>query len=510
MKDKLSGTGRLVKNTLLLYVRMAVLMIIGLYTSRVVLRSLGASDYGVYNAVAGVVTMFTLVTTSISQSISRFLAVGLGGGDKDRLRRIFSTSVLIQLLFCAVVLILTETLGLWYVNHRMVLPPDRLPAAGWVLQCSMGLLMLNLLSVPFNATIIAHEKMDAFAYISILEAGLKLAVALAVAASPIDRLKTYALLMLVAGVVVRSTYAAYCRRFEETRGGLVFDRGLLREMTGFAGWNFLGSGAMIINTQGVNQLSNIFFGVTINAARGLALNVESMVKQFASSFLNALNPQILKSFANGDRDRSLSLVSKGSKFSFLLMLLICIPVELEAPLLLRLWLRDVPEWTVLFTRLALLGVLVDLVCNPLVTLIQATGRIRGYYIASSAVSLLTFVLSWVAFAHGAPAYAAYVFFIGIYALLNVVKIVAAHRLAGFPVGAYLGGVLLRVLAVAVLSSVATFTVWFFMPAGGWRLVSVLAMTVLSLGAFTWLLALSRDEKDFAIDWIRGRLGRVGR
>ena len=429
-QNDVSGNGgRVARNTLLLTFRMLLLLLIGLYTSRVILKSLGQDDYGLYTTVASFVTLFSVVTNAIASAISRFMAFGLGAGDGERLRRIFSTSVVIQVIFCGILLLLTETVGLWYLHHVMNIPAGREGAAEVVLQCSMGVLMLSLLSVPYNATIIAHEKMSAFAYISILEAVLKLAVALLIGLAPSDKLKFYALLMLAVALVVRSVYAVYCRRqFEESRTKPSLDRSLLREMTGFAGWNLLGSGAYIVNTHGVNQLVNVFFGVGVNAARGVALQIETIVRQFVSNFLTAINPQITKTYAAGDRTGSFSLTNKGAKFAFIIVWAIALPILFEADLLLDIWLDEVPEYAALFVKLSVFVALVDLLCAPVVTLELATGNIKRFYIVVGGLALLVLPASWILFAAGCPPETSYWVFLGVYLLMDLAKLLVVGKL----------------------------------------------------------------------------------
>ena len=431
---------RIARNTVLLYCRMFVLMLVGLFTSRVVLRSLGVSDYGVYNAVGDVVMGFTFITASLSAAISRYMAHGLGTGDEGAQRRIFSTAVIIQIATSVLLVLLVETAGLHLLRSSLNIPAGRESAAFWVLQCSLGALVLNLLSVPFNACIIAHEKMGAFAAISLVEGGLKLAVALLLAASPYDRLKTYAFLMLAVALVVRLCYGIYCtRKFAESRGKVVFDASLLREMAGFAGWNFFGSSAWVLNTRGVNLVVNVFFGVALNAARGVAAQVEGIVKQFATNLLTAFNPQIVKTWASGNREYCFELVRKGAKYTFWIILLLSIPLWIWTPQLLGLWLVDVPEHSVLFVRLTLLCLLVDMTGNTLVTLVQATGEVRRYYLVTGLVSYLCLPAVWVAFKLGAPAFWAYICFIAVYLAVFFVKLALVHSQTGFPVGRFLRG-----------------------------------------------------------------------
>lgn len=570
MPEISENSRRIAKNSILLYFRMLLLMFIGLFTSRIVLQALGVDDYGVYGAVGGLVMMFTVVTNSVSQSISRYITWHLGvvskgqlanetrsgdaapreplsidarsgdaasreplsidarsgdaapegplnmdiwsrrgsasgpetasaPGTTSGLHRVFSTAVIMQLIFCGVLLIVTETLGVWWLENKMNIPAGSMPAASWVLQCSMGVLMINLLSVPFNATIISHERMDVFAWISIGEAVLKLSVALLIAGAAGSRLKMYALLMLAVALVVRLTYGLTCRRlFEETRGKPVFDGKLLKEMTSFAGWNMLGSGAYIVNTQGVNQLANIFFGVAVNSARSLALQVENTVKQFINNLLTALNPQITKSYAAGDRNYSFELIGKGVKYSGIILLALGLPIFLETPELLRIWLKSVPEHTAIFVRLTIFCIAADLLLNPLLTLIQADGRIKGYYIVSSLVALTSFAASWIAFRAGAPAYVSYVFFTVAYLLVDAIKVIYARRLAGYTLSQLFGDALGPVLAAALLTSAVPILLHFILPEGGWRLLAVLASTALFILPVCWELAFTPGEREFVL------------
>ena len=491
---------RIARNTLLLYFRMFLLMLIGLFTSRVVMRTLGIDDYGVYNVVGGVVTVFTFLTTSISAAISRYLAVGLGEGDPVRLRRIFATGVLIQLGLSLLLVLLVETAGLWWLNHRLVIPDGRLDAARRVLQCSLGIMVVGLLAVPYNAAIIAHERMSAFAVISLGEALLKLGVALLLYVSPFDKLVSYAVLMLAVAVLVRVAYGLYCRRhFAESRGRLVWDGALMREMTAFAGWSFFGSSAYVFNTQGVNQVVNLFFGVAVNAARGVALQVENIVKQFVANFLTAVNPQITKSWAAGDREYCFGLVRKGAKYTWLVILLFFIPVLGEAELLLDVWLGPdkVPPHAPAFLRLTLVCLLVDLVGNPLVTLVQATGRVKRYYLITGLTSYLGLPLVWLAFKLGAGPAWAYVIFIAVYLTVLVQRILIARRLTDFPVRPYLQLILL-------LTMTTCFALVFpILLRGtglepGWRLLLGTALGWAAVAHYSWYFMLTAGERGYIL------------
>ena len=495
---------RIARNTLLLYVRMLLLLFIGLFTSRVVLAALGETDYGVYNAVGGMVTVFTFLTASISSAISRFLAFELGnGGDATRMRKLFSAGIAIQLVFALVLVILAETAGLWFLHHRMNIPDGRMGAAEIVLQCSLVALVIQLLAIPYNAAIIAREKMSAFAFISLLEAGLKLAVALMVKYCLNDRLVLYAFLMAAVALVVRMSYGYYCRRhFPESRGKLIVDRSLLREIFSFSGWNFFGSSSYVLNTQGVTILVNIFFGVALNAARGVALQIENIAKQFVSNFLTAINPQITKSWASGNRDYCFSLVAKGVKFSLLVILAFFLPLYFEAECALDLWLAKVPAHSADFVRLALVGLLVDMVGNPLLTLILATGKVRNYYLLTGLTSYLCLPLAWLAFKLGAPVEWSYVSFILIYLIVLLERFVMARRIASFPLGKFFRS-LAPMLQVFALAFALAFLAHLLMPQGILRLLLVCAVSWLALLGFTCLLALTPGERAF----LTRKLGR---
>ncbi|MCR5351941.1 MAG: hypothetical protein K6E35_05560 [Bacteroidales bacterium] len=487
---------RIARNTLLLYFRMLLLMFIGLFTSRVVLRTLGIEDFGVYNAVGGVVTVFTFLTASISAAISRFLAVGLGEGDPARLRRIFSTGIILQLGLALLLVLLVETAGAWWLDHKMVIPAERMAAARWVLQCSLGILVVNLLAVPYNAAIIAHERMSAFALISLGEAVLKLTVALLLYFSPVDKLVSYAFLMLGVAVLVRSAYGYYCRRhFAESRGRLVWDGALVREMTSFTGWSFFGSSAYVFNTQGVNQVVNLFFGVAVNAARGVALQVEGIVKQFVTNFLTALNPQVTKSWAAGDRHYCFELVLKGVKFSWLVILVFAVPLLAEAKWLLDLWLGPdkVPPHAVTFLRLTLACLLVDMAGNPLLTLVQATGQVKRYYLITGLTSYLGLPLVWLVFRLGAGPAWAYGVFILIYLVVFVQRVVMARRLTGFPVKPFVN-LLLRLLATSIFVLGVPVLLLHTSLLPGWRLLLGTVSGWVVLVVVSWVLLLTPGEQ----------------
>lgn len=500
---------RIAKNTLLLYIRLIFTMAVGLFTSRVILATLGVEDYGVYNVVAGFVMMFSFFTNSLGAAISRFLTYELGKGESSKLQRIFSTSVNVQLLLSVAILILAEAIGVWFVNNKLNIPADRLYAANWTFQCAILSFIFNLISVPYNAAIIAHERMSAFAYISILEVTLKLAIVYVLYISPIDKLITYSILFAFVGLVIRLVYGGYCRKqFAECHYQAVIDKPMLKEITGFAGWNLLGSGAYLFNTQGVNIAMNLFFGVTVNAARGIATQVEGVVRQFVTNFTTALNPQITKSYAAGNMEYMYTLVCRGAKYSYFLMLIFVVPFMFEADIILKLWLDKVPEYTSVFLRLTMIGTLCDILGNSTANACWATGKVKKYYLCVGTIGSLVFFISYVLFTFGFPAYTSYVVFIVIYIILIFVKLSIIKGLIHFPVTMFYKETLFRILPVTICTFMfASFAYSTLEESIGRMLLTVLLSTC-ALGISTFVFGLEQSEKQIVrnkISYLKKRI-----
>lgn len=361
------------KNTLYLYMRMLFLMGINLYTSRVVLKALGVENYGIYNVVGGFVTLFSLVSAALTSACTRFLNYEMGKGNTQRLSIVFSTTVTVQSFLAILVAILAETIGLWYLNTHMVIPINRLNAANWVFQFSIATFCLNLITVPYNAAIIAHERMKAFAYVSIIDGTTKLAIAFLVMAMPFDKLISYALLLCILQLTIQTVYRVFCKKvFAECTYHFILDKPLLRQMFGYAGWHIIGNSATILKNQGVDIILNAFFGPLVNAAKGVSNQVLSAVMGFGSNFMMAMNPQITQSYSRGDRQYMMTLINKGSRFSFYILLILSIPIILESDFLLNLWLVEVPEYAVQFVQLSLVVSLITSLSNPLMTAQNAT------------------------------------------------------------------------------------------------------------------------------------------
>ena len=501
---------RIAKNTLLLYVRMLFTMAVSLFTSRVILNTLGVEDYGINNVVGGIVTMFSVLSGSLSSSISRFITFELGKGNIERLKTIFSTGVNIQLGMSVLIIIIAEAVGIWFLNAKMNIPADRMVAANWVFQCAILTFVLNLLSVPYNAAIIAHEKMSAFAYISVVEVSLKLIIVYMLMISPFDRLETYAVLLLLVGAVIRFIYGYYCKRhFEECTYHFVFDKPVLKEMTGFAGWNFLGNGAYMLNTQGVNILMNLYFGVAVNAARGIATQVDAALKQFVNNFTTAVNPQITKSYAQGDLDYMHKLVCRSAKFSAFLMMFFAVPIILETNTILTIWLKTVPDYAVIFLQWIIISSFMDTVlANSLVTSMFATGKIKRYQIIVTTVGCLVFPLSWIAFKLGFEPQVGYILYFFIYTILLFVRLYLLKDMVKLPVMMYIREVLYKLAPVIVVGFAIPGILILTMDAGWLRLILVCLLSVLVTAASEYFIGLSNKEKDFVAEKIKLVIGKI--
>lgn len=501
---------RIAKNTLLLYVRMLFTMAVSLFTSRVILNTLGVEDYGINNVVGGIVTMFSVLSGSLSSSISRFITFELGKGNIERLKTIFSTGVNIQLGMSVLIIIIAEAVGIWFLNTKMNIPTDRMVAANWVFQCAILTFVLNLLSVPYNAAIIAHEKMSAFAYISVVEVSLKLIIVYMLMISPFDRLETYAVLLLLVGAVIRFIYGYYCKRhFEECTYHFVFDKPVLKEMTGFAGWNFLGNGAYMLNTQGVNILMNLYFGVAVNAARGIATQVDAALKQFVNNFTTAVNPQITKSYAQGDLDYMHKLVCRSAKFSAFLMMFFAVPIILETNTILTIWLKTVPDYAVIFLQWIIISSFMDTVLvNSLVTSMFATGKIKRYQIIVTTVGCLVFPLSWIAFKLGFEPQVGYILYFIIYTILLFVRLYLLKDMVKLPVMMYIREVLYKLAPIIVVGFAIPGILILTMDAGWLRLILVCLLSVLVTAASEYFIGLSNKEKNFVAEKIKLVIGKI--
>lgn len=494
-----SNNKRIAKNSLFLYVRLLLMVAITLYTSRIVLDCLGEDDYGIYNVVGGVVAMFAFVKNSLIIATQRFLTFELGKGNKERLNKVFSTSVFIQILLAAIIFVLTETIGLWFLNTQMSIPEERLDAANFVLQCSILTCIIGLIKIPYNATIIAHEHMAVFAYFSIIEAALTLAIAYLLYISQYDKLKIYAILILLVAILMQIIYSFYCRRrYEEAYFRISLDKQLFKEMTFFAGWSFVGNTISMLNAHGVNMLINVFFSVKMNAARAVAIQVEGGLLQFVNSFTTAINPQITKSYALNELNELHLLICRGSKFSFFIMLIMAVPVIIESDILLNIWLKEVPLYSSTFLKLVVIYSLLTSLSNSMATGILATGKIKRYQTEMGLGSFFVFPLSWLAFYLGAPAYLTYVIAIVITTLLIFVRLKELKRLINFPLNIYLSRYASVMLLVSAMAFIIPLSVQYFMRPSIFRFLIITFLSVLWTMICIYMVGLEMNEKKFII------------
>ena len=454
MLDTSANNKRIAKNTLLLYFRMLLLMAVTLYTSRVVLDKLGITDYGIYNVVGGIVNMLGFLTGAMGNAVQRYLSFEIGRGDKKRVNHIFNVSLFAHVLIALVVFIIMEFAGVWYLNTYMNIPPERLDAANWVLQCSILTTMFTIVQVPYNAIIIAKEQMGIYAYISILEVILKLAVVYILVIGSADRLKLYSVLIMIVTISILMVYRIYCiKKYEEAKFRLVKDLKTLKEMTGFASWNMLGELAWVFTGQGVNIILNLFFGPAVNAARGLADQVNGAVSRFVNNFQTAVNPQLIKSYAANQLDDMKKLLYRGIRFSYYLLFILSMPLILKMDFILHVWLKDVPEYATEFCQLVLICSLVASISNLLAQVARAYGKIRKYQIYVSVFLFLNFPLSYFVLKMGASPLATMVVNICIQGALLFVRLYITKPMIGLSIADFTKRVLLPIVKITIISAV---------------------------------------------------------
>lgn len=495
------------KNTLMLYMRAILMMGIGLYTSRIILKALGITDFGIYNAVGGIIAMFGFISSSLSNATSRFITIAIGRVDQSYTNRTYGNIKVMYYILCVVIVLFAETVGLWFLFNKMTIPADRMSVAFWVYQYSVLSSVVGFISVPYNSAIIAHERMSAFAYISLLDATLKLVICFLLQMSPYDKLIVYATLLFFVGVIDRIIYAVYCnKRFEEVHAPARIDKEQLREILTMSGWSLSGNLFWILNTQGVNLILNVFFGPVVNAARGIAMQVQGVMGQFVTNFQTAINPQITKSYANVEYDRMHSLLHLSSKFSYFLMLLMSVPVFIEAPIILKWWLGTIPDNTIVYLRIILLYSVFATLANPLWIAVLATGKLKKYQLWDNTVQALVLPISYIAFKffHAASYWVFIILLVAeiveIFVRVWVVLPLINHKYLDYIREVVIPLVLVSFIAPLVPLALSNYlctneVVEFFM-------ISVIS--VLSSLLFIWLLGMKRSERVYFVEFLKKR------
>ncbi|PRX42479.1 MATE family efflux transporter [Salegentibacter salegens] len=482
----MSSSKTIAKNTLFLYFRMFLVMGVTLYMSRIVLEQLGVSDFGIYSLVGGIVALFGFLNSSMSSATQRYLAFDLGKKDESRLQKTFSVTLTIHIAIAVIILFFAETIGLWYVNNKVVLPPDRLFAANIVYQFSVLTALIGIIQVPYDSLIIAYEKMNVYAYISIVEVCLKLGLVFLLVVYGGDKLIAYAAMMFLVSLIIRIAYQIYCRRnYKASKYSFEYDKTYFKELISYSGWNLFGGLASVSRGQGINIVLNLFFGTVVNAAYGLTLQVQSAVNQFVTNFQRAVNPQIIKTYSEGNLERMHKLVIQSSKFSFLLMLLIIAPILFNTDFILNLWLKNPPQYTTIFVQLSLIGVLVDCISGPLMVAVQATGKIKNYQILIGSLIILTLPLAAIWLYYGGKPAVVFYSIILINFLSLISRLFFLKALLNLKISKFLKGTFLRIVLVsAIVYVLFTLLKEYNLSNGWWSLIITLlisAFCVLSIG-----------------------------
>lgn len=508
---KAENTRRLARNTMMLYFRSIFCLVVSLYTSRLFLHALGVDDYGINNVVGGFASMFTLVTGALSTAISRFFTFELGTGNTQKQKQVFSISVTLMIAFSLIILLLALTFGDWFLGTKLNIPDGRERAAHWAFHCSIISVMTSLIVSPFNSAIIAHEKMGIYSVISIVEAVMRLGLALFMtyAAYSMDRLMLYTLVWTAIAISLRvytMGYAMY--HFPETRYRPYFEKGLFQELFGYAGWNFISSVSGTLSGQGVNMLINIFFGTAVNAARGLSNTVQHSVTMFVNNFTIALTPQITKAYAAQDYSYVKYLTYRGSRFAFYIMFLISLPVILEADFVFTLWLGDVPAHTVNFNRMALICGATGLFHAIFVSVQNASGKIRNYRLILSLITLMQFPCAWAAFKLGAPPEVVYVIIFGSILCEIVTTHAFVSKTLGYTIPEVLRDVYFPELKVILCSTVLPLICVLVFPYSWWRFLLTCTLCVLCTVPSVLYLGCNESERVYIYNALKSLLNKV--
>lgn len=511
MSNHSEDTKRIAKNTLLLYVRMLFGMLVSLYTSRVVLQTLGVEDYGICNVVGGVVSMLAFFNSSMATSTQRFLNYEMGKGNQQKLKEVFSNSINAHVVIGIFVVLALETVGLWFVYNKLNIPSHQFDAAIWVYHCSVLSFFLSIISTPYGAAIVANERMGVYAYFSILEIVLKLLIVYLLVVLPYNKLIVYSSLQLCVAVIMRVVNNVYCvKNFKECSYSFVFNKELIVKMFTFSGWMLFGCISDLLSKQGVNILINIFFGPVFNASRAIALQVQGAVGAFSSNFMFAVRPQIVKSYSSGNFDYMYKLVFSSSKMSFYLMLVCIAPVFICTEYIMNLWLGMIPEYCVLFTRFVLFELLVASAYEPIAQINQASGKIKNYQLTISVLFLLIFIATYIVYKLGFPVYYSFVIsllfaIVGLFARILVLK-----KVNSFPAVTYLYKVILPLLPVIVLTIFPPMLVSYLLPDNFVSLVLIAGLSLICAILSIWLIGLNKAEKQFVTDKINNLLTKIRR
>ena len=486
---------RIAKNTLFLYGRMLIVMLISLFTVRIVLNALGAEDYGINNVVGGVVAMFAFLTSTMTSASQRFFSYALGQKNFVKLSQYFCITFWCYVGLIVFIVVLSETLGLWFVKNKLTIPHVRMNAAMWVYQFAICSFVISIICIPFNSIIIAREMMSIYAYAGIAEAFLKLLVAFLLYVSPTDKLISYSALMFLMNAIVYGFYIIYgLRRFDECKIRLYWNSSTFKEVISYSAWSLFGAISGVIRSQGINILLNVFFNPIVNAARAIAFQINTSINYFVINFYKAVQPQIVKTYAANEQDSFSNLVFRSSRFCFYLIIFVSIPVLIETPIILSLWLKKVPDYTILFTRLVIITAIIDSTQYPLQTCISATGKIKLFQIVTGSLLILNLPISWFFLRNGYPPQATMYVAIGISLVAQATRIYFAKLYANISVRAYMFTVFFRIALVFLFS--ISLPLWFFhiFIEGFSRFFIIIFTSFFWTGFIIWLGGITSQER----------------
>lgn len=500
---------QIARNTIFMYFRMGITMVVGLLTSRIVLQQLGVEDYGLYNVIGGIITMFSFLNGSMVNTTSRFITVYLAKKDSLMLNNIFSMAFIIHLCIGILILILGETIGLYYLNNNLVIPEGREFAAHWLYQLSVISCFLSILYVPYNATIVAHEKMHAFAYISIMDVILKLAIVLLLAYSPFDKLIFYATLLAVISLIDLVIYFTYCKRkFIETKLKFYWNHLMFKEMMGFAGWALVGNFSFLFYSQGINLMLNAFCGPAVNAARGIAVQVEGVVKQFVSNIQMAINPQIIKSYATNEMERMYSLIFASSRYCFYLLYILSLPIIIEAEFILTLWLGKVPEHTVNFIRIILTTSILDAFINPMFTANLASGKLKIYHLRLSILMYSFMFVTFYSIKLSLVPESVFICLLIATVIGVIMRIYIIEKQIGLNKSLYITKVFWPVFLVIVTSLIAPIIFHLWLANDILRFITTSTLSVLSVAISIYFLGINATERKYALNYFKKKISNI--
>lgn len=502
MLDHSSSNSRMLKNTGYLYVPMLLSMVVGLYTSRIILEVLGVKDYGIYNIVGGFVSMLSILTATITSAAQRFITYALGTGDNENLRKTFSTFNTLYIIAAILIFAIGEFFGLLFLDSILSIPVERINAAYFVYHCSLLTFSINLVAIPYNACIIAHERMGFFALTRVCQTTANLLIVYCVTIFPFDYLKTYAALVCLVGVLVRIAYSVYCKKyFNETRGNLSFDKAILKEVFSYSFWVTIGASSTVLKTQGVNIVINRFWGVAMNAANGISIQVNAVIRQFSSNVGTAITPQITKSYAAGEFQRALKLTYLLVKVQALLLIIISIPLIVEMDYVLTLWLKEPPFYAVTFTRFILVFSIANAMNSSLDPILLASGKVKWAQIFGGGLLLMNVPISWVVLKLGFAPVSTTIVAICIELVVMTTVGFIMKKIVSFPILEYLRRAILPIIMVGLLSSVVPSLIHYYIPSSFFRLCIVTIVSVSISLLLSYYIALTKFERRKVIDII---------